>query len=69
MCNDPISFGLALIQEASNKALSLAFAPVPDNLKNEGGGFTWTILIIIIAVAVIFLVFRVLSRWTGKSDN
>ena len=69
MWNHPISFGLTLIQEAASRAFSLVLAPVPPDENKGLGSLVWTILAIIIAAAMVVLIYKVLSKSAGKSDK
>ena len=68
MSNHPISIGLTLIQESASRALSFLFAPVPESSKGFGD-YIQTILVIIVAVVIAVLIYKVLSGWAGKSGK
>lgn len=62
MWSYPISLGLLLIQ----KTLSLAYAPVPPDENKGGGSLLWTLLGVVLGLAIGLIAYKVVNR-LGKT--
>lgn len=68
MWSYPIGLGLLLIQKTSSLALSLAYAPVPQDENKGGGSLLWTIFGALVGILLAIIAYRVVNN-LGKTKK